>query len=76
MSSNDAKKVERKYELRYTHLEQQCAKQVKFLWKKHSNTKGKGSAILRAGLIGKIVGIEYVFDQLKQLERKDLMKDV
>lgn len=76
MSSNDARKITRKFERRYIHLEQLCAKQIKYLWKKHTEVSGKGSAVLRAGLIGKIVGIEWVLEQLKQLERKDEVNDV
>lgn len=70
-SSNEARKVTKNFERRNMLLQQTCEKQVKFLWKKHTDTNGKGSHILRAGLIGKIVGIEYVLGQLKQLQHNE-----
>ncbi len=66
MSSRE-KKIERKYKRRLTELDSQCSKQVQSLWKKHDSAS---IATLRAGLIGKIVGIEWVLETLKSIEHK------
>ena len=66
----EAKKVERKYKRRLTELDSLCTKQIQNLWKKHDGLKGASQNHVRAGLIGKIVGIEWVLDTLKSLEHK------
>jgi len=72
-SSSEARKVTKTFERRNMLLNQACEKQIKFLWVKHSETNGKGSHLLRASLLGKIVGIQYVLDQLKQLQRNEVV---
>jgi hypothetical protein len=65
--SSESKKVERKYKRRLTELDSLCTRQIQSLWKKHDSSK---IATLRAGLIGKIVGIEWVISTLKSIELK------
>lgn len=61
MGLNSAEKKVRK-------LKKLANQQIQFLWKKHDETKGKENDNFRSGLLGKIVGIEWVLDTLKDME--------
>jgi len=65
--SSDAKKVERKYKRRLTEMDSMCTRQIQSLWKKHDKTT---KATLKAGILGKIVGIEWVLETLKTIQFK------
>jgi len=71
MSSLEAKRVENRYRKKLLTLDNLCSKQIQGLWKKHDSLKGAKENHVRAGIIGKIVGIEWVTDTLKSLEHKE-----
>ena len=65
--SSESKKVERKYKRRLTELDSMCSKQIQSLWKKHDKTTKEAH---KAGILGKIVGIEWVLETLKVIQFK------
>ncbi len=67
----DPKRVERRYKKRLTELDALCSRQIVILWKKHDSLKGAGQNHVRAGIIGKVVGIEWVQDTLKEIEHRE-----
>ena len=71
MNGIEAKKVERRYKRRLTELDSLCSKQIVLLWKKHDSLKGTKSNLLKKGILGKIVGIEWVMNTLSNLQHKE-----
>lgn len=68
--SSEAKKVERKYKRRLTEMDSMCSRQIQSLWKKHDSLKGASNNHIKAGILGKIVGIEWVLETLKTIQFK------
>lgn len=66
--NNEVKKVTRKFEKKFRDLDNACTRQLNFLWAKHAKEKTFGA---RDGIMGKILGIQWVQNKLKELERRD-----
>ncbi len=71
MNGIEAKRVERRYKRRLTELDSLCSRQIVILWKKHDSLKGAKSTHIKKGIIGKIVGIEWVLNTLSNLQHKE-----
>jgi len=71
MSSIEAKRLERRFHKKMLQLERLCNIQIQGLWKKHDELKGAKENHVRSGILGKIVGIEWVLERLKELEHKE-----
>ncbi len=69
MSYNtEAKKIERKFQKKFSDLDKACTRQVNFLWTKHDDEKIYS---VKNGIMGKIIGIQWVQNKLKELDRRD-----
>lgn len=66
--NSEIKKVTRIFEKKFSDLDKACTRQINFLYTKHDNAKTYG---VRNGIMGKIIGIEWVQNKLKELERRD-----
>jgi len=71
MNGIEAKRVERRYKRRLTELDSLCSRQISILWKKHDSLKGAKSNHIKKGILGKIVGIEWVLNTLSNLQHKE-----
>jgi len=71
MNGIEAKRVERRYKRRLTELDSLCSRQIVLLWEKHDSLKGAKSTHIKNGIIGKIVGIEWVMKTLNNLQHKE-----
>lgn len=71
MNGIEAKRVERRYKRRLTELDSLCSRQIVLLWKKHDSLKDTKSNNIKKGIMGKIVGIEWVLNTLSNLEHKE-----
>jgi len=66
--NSEIKKVTRVFEKKFSDLDKACTRQLNFLWAKHENEKTYGA---RDAIMGKIIGIQWVQNKLKELERRD-----
>ena len=55
-------------ELKLRKIKRLSDDQIKYLWKVHGEKKGAKNNHLRAGLLGKIVGIEWVLNTLNSMD--------
>lgn len=71
MSGNEVRKVEKKFAKRWIEVQRIAHKEVTILWDRHDKLKGTGDTQTQQGIIGKIIGIEWVLTLLQELEHKD-----
>jgi len=71
MSSNEVRKVEKKFTKRWVEVQRISHKEVTTLWERHDKLKGTGHTHIKQGIIGKIIGIEWVLTLLQELQHKD-----
>ena len=69
--SYDAKRLEKRYKKKMSYLDRLCTIQIQGLWKKHDSLRGSKESREKTRLMGKIVGIEWVLDRLKELDHKE-----
>ncbi len=69
--SFEAKRLEKRYKKKMSYLDRLCTIQIQGLWKKHDSLKGAKENQVRTGILGKIVGIEWVLERLKELDHKE-----
>ena len=73
--SSEVRKVERKFEKRWNDVQRLSHKEITRLWDKHDKLKGAKNNHVKQGLLGKIIGIEWVlklFDELEHKAERDL----
>jgi len=71
MTMDYEKKQNRILEKRFKDLDHLCNQQVNALWKNYEEKEGRKQTYVRQGIMGKILGIKWVLERVKELERRD-----
>ena len=75
--SSEVRRIEKKFEKRWSDLKKASYKEIATLWDKHDklSLSGATNTHTKQGILGKIVGIEWVLkmqDQIQHKEERDL----
>ncbi len=73
--SSEVRRIEKRFEKRWSDLKKVSYKEIATLWDKHDKLSGATNTHNKKGILGKIVGIEWVLkmqDQIQHKEERDL----
>ncbi len=68
--STEVKRVEKKFEKRWSDVKKLSHIEITSLWERHDKLSGLKNTQVKQGIIGKVIGIEWVLKLLDQLEHK------
>lgn len=69
--SFEAKRLEKRYKKKMSYLDRLSTIQIQGLWKEHESLKGVEKNQVKAVIMGKIIGIKWVLERIKELDHKE-----